>query len=79
MYDPVLKHDPYWHLLDEYPRRQHSIRTRGYVHLGSSPSPVTTELLVAATNLKGSFNLMGVMAETWLSVLLGRLEEVTQP
>ena len=64
-------------LIHEYPARQHSIRTRGYVHIGSSDCPVTTEMYTEGNQLKGSFNLMGVMAETWLAVLLNRLEEVT--
>jgi hypothetical protein len=60
-------------LIYEFPKRQHSIKTKGYEHIGSSECPVTTEMYVESNNLKGSFNLMGVMAETWLAVLLDRV------
>ncbi len=72
--DPAPNDPPPWPDIYEFSRRQQAIKTQGYVYLGSSDSPVTTEMLTTGNNLKQSLNLMGVMSETWLAVLLSKLE-----
>lgn len=53
-------------------RRRQVPREKPYFELGSSESPVTTEMLVAGRDLKSSFTLCGIVSETWLTVLLDR-------
>jgi len=61
-------------IMNEPARRRRQVpREKPYVELGSSDSPVTTEMLVAGRDLKSSLILCGVVSETWLTLLLNRV------